>query len=168
MADKGKWIGEERLRWARRFNVPMDEKMPDGFPVSTLATQRAVAALSLVSPEKVLDTVTALYNTFFVERKPIHTPEGILAVLEKTIGGAEAKAVLEKSTTEEAKKLLSDNTEQALAEGAFGLPWIVATNAQGKKQGFWGFDHLGQVIDHLEIQHPQGETSRERGWRVML
>ena len=49
-----------------------------------------------MSPEKVLDTVTALYNTFFVERKPIHTPEGILAVLEKTIGGAEAKAVLEK------------------------------------------------------------------------
>merc|ERR1712070_1322164 len=47
-------------------------------------------------------------------------------------------------------------------EGAFGLPWFVATDAQGRKEGFWGFDHLGQVVDHLGLERV-GD-----GYRAML
>ena len=44
------------------------------------------------------------------------------------------------------------NTDRALEEGAFGLPWFVATNAKGETEGFWGFDHLGLVIEHLGLE----------------
>ena len=44
----------------------------------------------------------------------------------------------------------------------------IATNAEGKKESYWGFDHLGQVLDHLGLQGDEAGTSRDRGWRAML
>jgi len=38
--NKDKWINIERLRWARLFNVPMHEQMPEGFPPLTLGVCR--------------------------------------------------------------------------------------------------------------------------------
>ena len=34
--DKDIWIARERIRWARLFNIPMAEEMPEGFPQNTL------------------------------------------------------------------------------------------------------------------------------------
>ena len=34
--DKGEWVGKERLRWAKLFNVPMAETPPPGFPANTI------------------------------------------------------------------------------------------------------------------------------------
>lgn len=92
------------------------------------------------------------------------------------------------STSDEAKKLLSANTNKALEEGAFGLPWFVgmhsssdrplpsrlslltvaATNADGKKECYWGFDHFGMVVEHLGLERPMSGTANEPGWRAML
>jgi hypothetical protein len=51
-------------------------------------------------------------------------------------------AVME-MTGKEGKELFGKNTDRALADGAFGLPWFVATNGEGKTETFWGVDHLG-------------------------
>ena len=40
---------------------------------------------------------------------------------------------------------------------------IAATNSKGEKEGFWGFDHIGQMIDHLGLERPQTD-----GWKAML
>jgi 2-hydroxychromene-2-carboxylate isomerase len=63
----------------------------------------------------------------------------------------------------EGKELLGKNTDKALADGAFGLPWFVATNGEGKTETFWGVDHLGQVTAHLGLEKPQ-----IGGWKAML
>jgi 2-hydroxychromene-2-carboxylate isomerase len=55
-------------------------------------------------------------------------------------------------TKDEARALLRQNTEQAMAAGACGLPWFTAYNAQGERDDFWGFDHLGQVITFLGLE----------------
>lgn len=34
----------------------------------------------------------------------------------------------------------------------------MATNAKGETEGFFGFDHLGQVIEHLGLE--RGDTLR--------
>lgn len=34
--DKGEWVGKERLRWAKSFDVPMAESIPPGFPANTI------------------------------------------------------------------------------------------------------------------------------------
>jgi 2-hydroxychromene-2-carboxylate isomerase len=63
----------------------------------------------------------------------------------------------------EGKALLAKNTDLALADGAFGLPWFVATNEAGEKEAFWGVDHLAQVTEHLELGKP-----RTGGWKAVL
>jgi hypothetical protein len=55
------------------------------------------------------------------------------------------------------------NTDKAFADGAFGLPWMVCTNTQGKTEGFWGVDHMGQVVQFLGLSKGKGE-----GWRALL
>ena len=63
----------------------------------------------------------------------------------------------------EGKELLLKNTNKAFEEGAFGLPWMVATNRKGKQEAFWGVDHLAQVTDHLGLENP-----KTGGWRALL
>ena len=41
---------------------------------------------------------------------------------------------------------------------------FTATNSKGEKESFWGFDHLGQVMDHLGLERPRNN----RGWKSML
>ena len=66
-------------------------------------------------------------------------------------------------TQPEVKALLPANTDRAFKAGAFGLPWFECTNAAGEQQGFWGIDHLGQVVDFLGL-----ERGKEAGFKALL
>ena len=123
---------------------------------------RALCAVTSLHPDKLSDCFGAMYQAFWVDRKSISKPEVWTAALIEVLGESEAKKIVEMSSGAEAKKILKENTDLALAEGAFGLPWFVATNAEGVKAGFWGFDHLGQVVDHL------GVNRMEQSFRAML
>ena len=60
------------------------------------------------------------------------------------------------------KRILVENTDTAFAAGAFGLPWMVCTNGEnGRSEGFWGVDHLGQVLQFLNLPRP-------KEWKAML
>lgn len=61
------------------------------------------------------------------------------------------------------KELLNKNTNAALEDGAFGLPWFMCTNEKGEKEGFWGVDHLGQVALFLGL-----DRSADGGFRALL
>lgn len=63
----------------------------------------------------------------------------------------------------EGKKVLGENTDKALADGAFGLPWFVCVNEKGEKEGFWGVDHIGQVCVFLGLEKP-----KQGGWKAVL
>lgn len=64
---------------------------------------------------------------------------------------------------QEGKELLVKNTDRALADGAFGVPWYVCTNSEEKTDTFWGVDHIGQVANHLGL-----ERLKVGGWKAML
>ncbi len=123
-----------------------------------------MAALSKIAPEKVTTAAEALWTHFFVDRGNLAKPEDFMPTLTKAIGEKLANEVASKAPTE-GKAVLAANTQAALADGAFGMPWMVATNAKGETECFWGVDHLGQVIEHLGLRKPEAE---EKGWRAML
>ncbi|KAI6794816.1 hypothetical protein KC327_g17000 [Hortaea werneckii] len=167
--NKGPYIFHQRERWATRFSIPFAASSPEPFPQLTLQVQRTLCAIMLTQPASTLnECFAALYHAFWVDLvSPINKPENFLPVLSRALGGGEAgsklaKEMLEKGNSAEAKKVLVGNTEQAFQEGAFGLPWFVATDGEGKKEGFWGFDHLGQVVDHLGLERVGS------GYRAML
>lgn len=64
---------------------------------------------------------------------------------------------------------LKNNTESAMAAGAFGLPYVKAVNAEGDTETFWGFDHLGLVADFLGLAKPESPLEGiEAGWTALL
>lgn len=160
--NKGAYIGRQRARWAKAFNIPICEESPSPFPQPTLNTQRALCAVQLMYPEKLNECFSALYEAFWIERKTIGKPEVFGPVLQKVLGEEATKKVLENLGSAETKKLLKDNSDLAMSEGAFGMPWFVATNAKGEKESFWGVDHMGLVADHL------GLNRQDQGFRAML
>jgi len=161
LSDKAQWIELERIRWAKYCKIPCVEDTPAGFPPSTLHVQRALCAVQLYHPAKLNTAIHECYNKFWVEGQAIQDPKNFGAALAKALGEEPAKEVMEKMGSAEVKGRLAENTDRAIQEGAFGLPWFVATNAQGQTEKFWGFDHLGQVIEHLGLE-------RGNGLRAML
>ncbi|EME39674.1 hypothetical protein DOTSEDRAFT_139146 [Dothistroma septosporum NZE10] len=161
--NKDTWIGKERLRWAKQFSIPISEGMPDPFPQSTVNTQRALCYISSKHPDRMTDALDALYHAFWVEGKTIGKPEVISAALEPKLGESLTKEVMEGIKSDEVKKMLVENTKTAFADGAFGLPWFKATNVAGETEGYWGVDHVGQLLQHMGV-----ETKGEGGYKAML
>lgn len=141
----------------------MMDDTPKPFPQPTINTQRALCAVEISQPEKLTDCFAALYHAFWVEGQTIGKPEVISPVLAKVLGDADAKKIMDKIGSPEAKERLSKNSDKAMGEGAFGLPWFVATNAKGEKDTFWGVDHMGQVVEHLGL-----DRKDEPGFRSLL
>lgn len=61
------------------------------------------------------------------------------------------------------KEILRQNTDKAFGDGAFGVPWFLASNSSGVTEGFWGVDHIGQVLLFLGI-----EKAAHGGWNSVL
>ena len=137
---------------------------PQPFPQSTLTTQRALCAIEASHPQHLPEAFAALYHAFWVEGKIIGQPENIADALRPVLGEEKTKAMMGKLGDKEIKARLTRNTEIAVEEeGCFGLPWFVATNSQGEKEGFWGVDHMGQVLEFLGL-----DRGKESGLRCML
>lgn len=126
--------------------------------------QRALTALSLTHPHLFLPTLDALYNATWGPPRnaaEIHTPAGLLHVLSETLDADVAKEVM---TNVEAKGKLAEATKEALGKGAFGVPWWVATNGEGREEGYWGVVSLGQVCEFLGLER----TGLKGGGRAVL
>lgn len=169
--NKDKWINTERLRWAKRFSIPMQMDMPPGFPPSTVTTMRALAAVEggqatvgLFNPQdELVHALDSLYTAFWVHHTPVYMVDPLAKTLAKALGQDQATVIMNKTSLPECKALLAANTKLAFEKGAFGLPWFSCTNSSGEEQGFWGVDHLGQVLEFLELEHPKSAT-----WKALL
>ncbi|KAF2710557.1 thioredoxin-like protein [Pleomassaria siparia CBS 279.74] len=162
--NKDKWINIERKRWSQLLNIPISDNAPPGFPINTISIQRVLASLSLTHPQSLPSAISLFFQNFWVHYTEPTKPENLLALVSTIVGGEEeAKKVLESSKGDEAKKKLAANTELSFKDGAFGLPWFVATSSKGETEGFWGVDHMGQLCDFLELDRP-----KTRGWKALL
>ncbi|KAF1929652.1 HCCA isomerase/glutathione S-transferase kappa [Didymella exigua CBS 183.55] len=162
--NKDKWINLERIRWAKYFNIPISKGSPPGFPINTLPIQRALASLSISHPQSVESAISLFYENTWVQWSEPLKPENLQAILRTVVGSdEEANKIIEKTKTDEVKRVLSQNTEKAFKDGAFGLPYFVATNSKGETEGFWGVDHMGQLTDFLGLERPSG-----KGWKALL
>jgi 2-hydroxychromene-2-carboxylate isomerase len=155
--NKDKWINVERLRWAKQFNIPIAPSTPPGFPVLTLHTMRAICYLNeKYSQEDVVKALDALYQSFWVEANSgVGKPDGekgFGAILKAVLSKEVHEDVMANAASKSAKDALMANTDWAFDDGAFGLPWFQCENAEGQKESFWGFDHLGQVLKHLGLE----------------
>ncbi|ETN38835.1 uncharacterized protein HMPREF1541_06875 [Cyphellophora europaea CBS 101466] len=156
--NKDKWIEVERHRWARIFGIPMCGPQPPGFPVNMLKPDRALAYLHAKHPTHLPTALDAVFHQFWglpESNVKVAQPDGehgFLAALEKALPKEVFEGVREGWNGDVAKGRLGDNTKMAEGQGVFGLPWFACENGKGEKEGFWGVDHLGQVVRFMGLE----------------
>jgi len=161
----------------------MKDESPPNFPPMTLTTMRALCGLTLVDGQdqsRLVKALDVLFGEYWVKHRPTHQPEVLGSVLQQALGREDAEkgrspGVLRRagrllrvpeltgavmaSVGTEGKRILAENTEKAFTAGSFGLPWMLCTRSGGQTEGFWGVDHLGQVVEFLGLRKPERTPS---------
>ena len=116
---KNKMVYEmlETRRFIARHSLTQFKFNPH-FPVNTLTLMRMASAAQIAGD--LPRYVDAAFHHVWVAPKKMDDPEVIRAAL--TQSGLDAESLFERAQSPEVKQKLMDNTEQAVARGAFGSP----------------------------------------------
>ena len=131
---KGEYAKRDFLRSARFHDVPF--RLPDPFPISTVAPCRAF--YSLQNEKEQVKLAKALLRAYFVDNVNISEPQNVLKI-GAAIGcrpDVESQTVKDKTRAE---------VDAAIAKGVFGSPYIVVDD-----EPFWGMDRFDQIARWLK------------------
>ena len=131
---------------AGHLGVPF--QMPQAHPFNPLPYLRL--CLSLGSSPKV---VGEIFNYLWAEGAPAHTEAGI-AELAQRLG---VENLAEELNSSNAKQELRANTEQAIAEGVYGVPTFVVDTER-----FWGLDQMEMLSEWFVNQDEMTQISTKR------
>jgi len=135
---KGKWLWADLNRWAKLYNVPF--KMNDKFPVNTLILMRGLTAYQ--NDAKFIDLGNAIFDGMWASNKDLTEMDVVAQVVTSAgIDAAEFAAKVEEAAI---KQTLIDQTDEAIAKGAFGSPSFVVDD-----ELHFGQDRMHFVKDAL-------------------
>ena len=119
LAARARWMREDLALWAAHYGVPF--RMSSHFPLSTLTTQRALAAAELEGGQPALRALTLpLFRAYWVDDRDVSSPDVIAEVA--SAAGLDGAGLVARASQDDAKQLLRASTDEAVARGAFGSP----------------------------------------------
>ncbi|KAK5056108.1 hypothetical protein LTR84_012661 [Exophiala bonariae] len=125
---------------------------PDFFPILSVVPQRAMLVVKDRHPREVFENCFLdTWRCSFVTHVNIEKPEGLAKLLGAHFDENEVKEIMRLMTTKEYKDRLTQNTKDALEQGAFGAPWFKLTNAQGVVEPLFGSDRWAYMWDFLGV-----------------
>lgn len=137
---KGKYLLGDLARFAARYRVPF--RLNPHFPFNTLSHQRMATGLLLRQPASFIGFVERMFEAIWVEGLDLTDPAVIAEVIARA--GLDAAPVMALADDQQVKDALRENTEHAVARGAFGVPTFFVG-----EQMFWGQDRLDFVREAL-------------------
>ena len=139
---KGRWMGHDLQRFARRYGVPFN--FNPHFPINTLTLMRGAVGLQMRQPERFAPYVDAVFRAMWVEPANLGDPAVLAATLRAA--GFEPDALLALVNDPDVKAKLIANTEAAVARGVFGAPTCFVG-----EQMFFGQDRLDFVRETVAL-----------------
>ena len=137
---KGRWMGQDIARWARRYGVPF--AFNPHFPINTLTLMRGAVGVQMKQPELFTRYVDAVFHAMWVQPRNLGDAAEVAAVLAPL--GLPAEAFMALAGDAEVKAALVAATEEAVARGVFGAPTCFVDG-----QMHFGQDRLDFVRDAL-------------------
>ena len=137
---KGRWMGADIARFARRYGVPFT--FNPHFPVNTLTLMRGAAGLQLRQPERLAAYLDAVFRAMWVDAANLDQAAEVARVLGAA--GFDAQAFSAMAGDPAVKAALMATTEEAVARGVFGAPSFFVGDAL-----FFGQDRLDFVREAL-------------------
>lgn len=130
---KGEYSRRDFARSARFHKVPF--RIPDNFPINTVAACRAFYWVDERDPVKARALAKALYRAFFVDNRDISAPATVVEIAAPLgIDAAALAAALEDPALKDRTKR---EVDAAMARGVFGSPFFVIDG-----EPFWGVDRM--------------------------
>jgi 2-hydroxychromene-2-carboxylate isomerase len=145
---KMQWMWKNIARKAALIGVPLNA--PAFHPFNPLLSLR-VSSLPLQTEQK-LTLIGALFAAVWI--RSLHIAEPAVMVQVATQAGLDGAALIAQASQPECKAQLRKQTDQAIAEGVFGVP----TMAIGTEL-FWGYDDLPFLQRFLDAEDPAGSVS---------
>jgi 2-hydroxychromene-2-carboxylate isomerase len=130
---KGDYSKRDFVRSARFHKVAF--RMPDNFPINTVAACRAFYWVNDRDPAKAKALAKALYRGFFAENRDISAPATVVEIAKSV--GADAAALAAALEDPALKDRTKKEVETAIAKGVFGSPFFVIDG-----EPFWGVDRM--------------------------
>ena len=133
---KGRWMGGDLARFARRYRVPFT--FNPHFPINTLTLMRGAVGLQMRQPDRFIAYVDAMFRAMWVE--PVNLGDASVLAATLSAAGFDAAALQALAGDAEVKARLIANTEAAVARGVFGAPTCFVGSEM-----FFGQDRLDFV-----------------------
>jgi len=118
--------------------------LPYNFPPNTITAQRAYYWLRDMDADNAKSFARGIYHAYFGEGRDVTQAE-VVAEIAESEAGVEPVEVTAAVQDQAVKDLLREATEQAIAKGVFGSPFIIVDG-----ESFWGNDRLDEVDAWLE------------------
>ncbi|CAD5230724.1 unnamed protein product [Bursaphelenchus xylophilus] len=109
---------------------------------------RFVTAVQKEQPQDADRLIRELFQRLFIHNEWITSAEALEKICKKL---GLPTSLIEATNSEVVKKTLKDNTDEALAEGAFGVPYVLLKN-QGETEHFFGVESLPQLCHSLGVE----------------
>ena len=140
---KMRWMWKNTLRKAAVIGVPLN--VPAFHPFNPLLALR-VSSLAVDAMQR-LELIDALFGAVWVRGLHIAEPSVVEKVVSET--GLEGRALITLAQQPACKAKLRKQTDQAIADGVFGVP----TMAVGDEL-FWGYDDMAFLQRFLDGTDP--------------
>ena len=133
IAPKRQFIFRQALWLAKRQGIPM--KLPPAHPFKPLPALRLAIAMDCD-----IRAVKTIFDFIWRDGRDVDNPQD-WEQLTDTLGLGN---VDERLSDPSVKQALRDNTDEAIAQGVFGVPTLVVDN-----EIFWGHDTADLLVDYL-------------------
>jgi 2-hydroxychromene-2-carboxylate isomerase len=137
---KGKYVGADLQRWARRYGAPIRLRGDMGM-IDARRLLRAVLVAEDIGLGR--ETVGAIFAAFWATGAPLGTIDELARVLDAA--GLTASDILAGVDDEARDMALTDASREAANRGVFGAPTFLADGEM-----FFGNDRLDFLREHLE------------------
>lgn len=134
---KGKYMWQDIERQCKKYNLSF--KKPSQFPRSGLLAARVAFAAS--NEDLCPEFSKKIFYANFVEDKNIADQDIVKEIVESI--GKDSFEIISKAQSDENKKLLRKQNEEAVIKGIFGAPSFIVNN-----ELFWGNDRLEDAISY--------------------
>ena len=134
---KKAYMLKDFARSARLAGFP-DARFPANFPASSVAPSRALYWIERSAPAKVAEFAESAFRAYWVAGKDVGNVGVALSIAEEL--GFSKDVVAAGMQEQEVKDRLRTVTDDAVAHGVFGSPFI-----QVDDEYFWGFDRFSQI-----------------------
>jgi len=138
---------------AKKYHGITNMTTPDFFPILSILPQRCLCFIKSRHPRDKYEA--AFISTFpplwIAPHSDISKPANMATLLSKNFTAEEVEEIMTAASQPEWKAKLTANTQEVLDQGAFGAPWMMVTNSEGKREPFFGSDRFHFMWQFLGV-----------------